>query len=121
MLERVCSLARVFAGEDLESAQAVVLDGLCAGAFGFLCGELCDGLLPEACADALVPAAAMLALSRLVSLRAVSENGISFSAGDIALRGGDAAQSVKLLRAQVQDLLRGLVRDGDFYFGGVRG
>ncbi len=116
LTEQVLHNARAMAQELAEENQAL-LEGVCAGAVSSLKNKLKEGVAPEDCLEAFVPAAAMLAvadMSQVGDMAAVEQ----LSAGDLTLRKAENNAAADCLRRQAQALMQPYLKTG-FVFMGV--
>lgn len=112
MMELARTLGRVAADEE------PVLMALCAVAEQELTGRLREGIGPEDCPEAFALAGAWLALAGLEISREATRPE-SFTAGDVTIRTGGAAEKATLLREQAERILSGWTKDNHFLFFGV--
>lgn len=94
------------------------LAALCGAAQQELTGMLRDGVAPLDCPEAFVVAGAWLALAGLEVSRGAAQPE-SFSAGDVSIHSGSAADKAKLLREQAGRFMAGWTKDNHFLFYGV--
>jgi len=116
MTGRMMELARLLG--QVTADEEPVLAALCTAAEQELTGLLREGVTPEDCPEAFALAGAWLALSGLEVSRAAA-GPESFTAGDVTIRSGGAAEKAKLLREQAVRILSGWTRDDRFLFYGV--
>lgn len=116
MTGRIMELARILG--QVTPDEEDVLAALCGATRQELTGLLREGVTPEDCPEAFALAGAWLALSGLeVSREAARPE--SFTAGDVTVRSGGAAEKANLLREQAIRILSGWTRDDRFLFYGV--
>lgn len=120
MLEQVERYARLLG--DPEPEEEELLAALCTAAAAELSGRLREGVTAEECGMAFPVAAAWLALAGLCTGR--EENGLpeTWTAGAVSVKeNGTPGRRAAALREQAERLMAPFLRDGDFYFRGIRG
>ena len=100
------------------SDEEPVLAALCETARQELTGLLREEITPEDCPEAFALAGAWLALAGLEISREAARPE-SFTAGDVTVRSGGAAEKARLLREQAARILSGWTKDSHFLFFGV--
>lgn len=114
--EDIYSTAVLLAGEKSEGLAA-----LCSAAEKEFISRLKPSVTPEMCREALITAAAMLAVS-INGYVKEREGILSYKAGDVEVkRGNNAFNSRAELQKQAEMMMRPYIYDGDFCFMGVRG
>ena len=101
-----------------QGTQAQTLETLCRAAEAELMAKLRPGLEERTYRDALICAAAWLALANLPPVSSADIRG--FSAGEVSVSLGGAQSSAGKLREQAASLMAPYT-NGDFAFVGVRG
>lgn len=117
MDQEILDLAMVLGNVNESDRQR--LEALCKNARQELEGQLRSGVTAQDCGDALVLAAAWLALADLRTGDAAG--GVTaFSAGNLSIQTGEGA-SGEVLRGRARRLMAPYLLDGGFCFRGVRG
>lgn len=114
--DEIYATAAVFLGGQDERERAALM-GLCKAAEAGLCARLRPGLTPDDCREALVCAAAWIALGQYAA--GMQSDGVaSFAAGDLKVT-KQAAAAIACLQTQAELLMAPYLRDS-FRFRGVR-
>ena len=126
MIGEIMMAARAFLNRNLTQDQEEVLTCLCEEAMAVWRGRLREGLTPEDCRGAFVPACAWTALAGLApALEAGAPAPRSFTAGDLSVSmggsGGDWSRAVYRLKDRAEELMAGYTRDDGFFFREVAG
>ena len=126
MIGEIMLAARAFLNRTLTQDQEEVLTALCGEAMRTWEGRLREGLTPEDCRGAFVPACAWTALAGLApALEAGAPAPRSFTAGDLSVSmggsGGDWNRAVYRLKDRAEELMAGYTRDDGFFFREVAG
>ena len=126
MIGEIMLAARAFLNRTLTQDQEEVLTALCGEAMRTWEGRLREGLTPEDCRGAFVPACAWTALAGLApALEAGAPTPRSFTAGDLSVSmggsGGDWNRAVYRLKDRAEELMAGYTRDDGFFFREVAG
>ena len=126
MIGEIMMAARAFLNRTLTQDQEEVLTCLCEEAMAVWQGRLREGLTPEDCRGAFVPACAWTALAGLApALEAGTPAPRSFTAGDLSVSmggsGGDWNRAVYRLKDRAEELMAGYTRDDGFFFREVAG
>ena len=126
MIGEIMMAARAFLNRNLPQDQEEVLTCLCEEAMAVWQGRLREGLTPEDCRGAFVPACAWTALAGLApALEAGAPAPRSFTAGDLSVSmggsGGDWNRAVYRLKDRAEELMAGYTRDDAFFFREVAG
>ena len=126
MIGEIMMAARAFLNRTLTQDQEEVLTCLCEEAMAGWRGRLREGLTPEDCRGAFVPACASTALAGLAPvLEAGAPTPRSFTAGDLSVSmggsGGDWNRAVYRLKDRAEELMAGYSRDDGFFFRVVAG
>ncbi|MBR5791718.1 MAG: hypothetical protein IKY34_01225 [Ruminiclostridium sp.] len=126
MIGEIMLAARAFLNRTLTQDQEEVLTALCGEAMRTWEGRLREGLTPEDCRGAFVPACAWTALAGLApALEAGAPAPRSFTAGDLSVSmggsGGDWNRAVYRLKDRAEELMAGYTRDDGFFFWEVAG
>lgn len=116
MTARIMELARTLG--QVSSDEEELLTTLCGAAQRELTGQLREGVAPQDCPEAFALAGAWLALAGLEVSRGAGQ-AQSFTAGDVSVHSGSAADKAKLLRQQAQQVISGWTKDKTFLFYGV--
>lgn len=103
-------------------AERPLLAALCTAAIDDATRRLRPGLTADACGDAFLCAAAMIAASGLMSCRSGGDVE-QFSAGDVSLRtgGSNGCKAAALMRRYAAALMEPYWTDDGFVFTGVKG
>ena len=126
MIGEIMMAARAFLNRTLTQDQEEVLTCLCEEAMAGWRGRLREGLTPEDCRGAFVPACAWTALAGLApALEAGAPTPRSFTAGDLSVSmggsSGDWNRAVYRLKDRAEELMAGYTRDDGFFFREVAG
>jgi hypothetical protein len=126
MIGEIMMAARAFLNRTLTQDQEEVLTCLCEEAMAGWRGRLREGLTPEDCRGAFVPACAWTALAGLApALEARAPTPRSFTAGDLSVSmggsGEDWNRAVYRLKDRAEELMAGYTRDDTFFFREVAG
>ena len=126
MIGEIIMTARAFLGRELTGDQEEVLAVLCEAAMMDWEGRLREGLTPDDCRVAFVPACAWTALAGLApALEAGAPAPRSFTAGDLSVSmggsSGDWNRAVYRLKDRAEELMAGYTRDDGFCFREVAG
>lgn len=106
----------------VEEEELPALEALCRAAQAELSGKLRGGVTPEACAGAFPLAAAWLARAGLCAGQSAGDTPTSWSAGAVSVSGASSAgDRADTLREQAYRLMAPYLKDGEFFFRGVRG
>lgn len=100
-----------------------LLELLCSAAEQEWSARLRDGMTAERCREAYVCACAFTAAAGLLEARCSGSPAVSFTAGDVSVRGaaaGETAAAVRGLRRQAERLMEPYAREDSFVFRGVR-
>lgn len=120
--EDILTVALCFAGRELSEKEQGVLRTLCEAAEVRWKSRLREELSPEDCRGPFVTACAWTALAGFQGgMEAGRSAPVSFTAGDLTVRNGDADACGRSLEAQAQLLMEPYVEDGSFAFLEVRG
>ena len=126
MIGEIVMAARAFLNRDLTQDQEEVLAALCEEAVARWRGRLREGLTPEDCRGAFVPACAWTALVGLApALEAGTPAPRSFTAGDLSVSmGGDRGdwnRAAYRLKDRAEELMADYTRDDGFFLREVAG
>ena len=118
MSAQVFAYALQLTGE-ITQQRKVLLEALCSASAAALSARLREGMIPEDCEDAFIPAAALMALAALAGI-ATDTPTEQITAGDFTIRKGsvsyDAASAA--LRVQAEQIMMPYLMDR-FSFQGV--
>ena len=110
-------ILKFLGGMGVADTESEAMDDLCRMVCGQLDAMLADGVSPEDCACAYVPAAAWMMLDWMQACKGLDSISM-LSAGDITLR---RAQNGRDGTRRALELLRPWLKDRTFAFVGVRG
>ena len=126
MIGEIITAARAFLNRELTQDQEEVLAAFCEEAMASWQRRLREGLTPEDCRGAFVPACAWTALAGLApALEAGAPAPRSFTAGDLSVSmggsSGDWNRAAYRLKDRAEELMAGYTRDEGFFFREVAG
>ena len=126
MIGEIIMAARAFLNRELTQDQEEVLAAFCEEAMVSWQRRLREGLNPEDCRGAFVPACAWTALAGLApALEAGAPAPRSFTAGDLSVSmggsSGDWNRATYRLKDRAEELMAGYTQDDGFFFREVAG